>query len=249
MLPATQRRLRAHAQSQVTQSGGSEQMGTGMTDTLNLTGASAAPKASKLAAALGGDAAHDYGDDGKVQATGQTLEAVQALAAQQITLQKAVADAEAALKKAKEDLADVEERRLPALMEQYNLPEFKFLDTTTGIVHTIKLDKGKYFVTMPPNEPENAGKRREIYQWLRTVGLGGIIKKTMQVPLGLVGDNESAALLADFKAAHPDLDPGLEEKVEAATLKSRISKRLVEGKEVHKDINVKPCYRAVVKAE
>lgn len=218
-------------------------------DDLRVSGATKARPASKIAGALTTNGDIDYGGAGESPITGDSLSLVRGLAATLVERLTSVQRAEAALEKAKKELEDIAERRLPDLMQQHGLPKFEFLDETTGNLYTIKLEADKWRVSMPANDPENEPKRREIFQWLRMVDLGGIIQKNMVVPLGLVGDNQATDLMIEFKTAHPDLEPGLEEKVHPSTLTSQISKLKNKGIDVHPALNVLPVRRATVKGK
>lgn len=210
-------------------------------------------KASALAKQYGTGAAADYAADSSEQAVSEdSLPALQALAEELLNEERGVADCVAALKKAVDRLADVQEKRLPDLMEKFGMEKFYFLDKTTGLRRVIKLES-KWRVSMPPlkddegnHYPENEVKRKAIYEWFRGIGLAGIIKKDMLVPMGLVPDAVAMEIMAEFKETHPNLDPGLSEKIEPATLTAQVSRLKDAGKAVHEDIVVKPLRRAKV---
>lgn len=225
-------------------------------DVLTVEGASPAKRKPLLAGQLAGgnvDAAA-YADDSVDEAVqGDSLAALQALAQELIAESRSVMLAARDLRDAQNRLADVAEHRLPDLMEKHNLPKFEFLDRTTGLTLVIKLESDKWRVSMPPQKddqgnalPENAEKRKEIYDWLRTIGQAGSIKKLVEVQAGLISDEAAQALMDEITASHPTLDVGLTEKVEPATLTALVTRLLKAGKQVHEAIQVKPVRQAKV---
>lgn len=219
---------------------------------LRVEGATTKPTESFLQQRIGGPAdesayaADAAADERPVE--GDSLAALQALAQDLLNRRKKVEDLSAEVTKANDELADVEERRLPDMMELYGLPKFEFFDATTGTTQIIKLER-KWRVSMPGNKPENEDKRKNIFEWFRTIGLSGIIKKTMEVPMGLVSDEKAVEIVMEFKKLHPDFDPGLSEKIEAATLTSQVTKLKDAGKNVNENIKVEPLRRAAVKTK
>jgi hypothetical protein len=138
------------------------------------------------------------------------------------------------------------------MMEKNGLPKFEFLDRTTGATLIIKLESDKWRVTMPPLKdkdgepyPNAEENRAAIFEWLRE-RLGGIIDKDFKVPLGLLDDEATQALVEAFRAANPTLDPAIKEDVNQKRLQSQVTRLLKDGKTVHEALQVKAIRQAKV---
>lgn len=180
-----------------------------------------------------------------------SLAALSSLASEMIAAEKALAAANAAVVTAKNNLADVQEKRLPDMMEKHGLTRFDFTDQTSGIKRVIELIS-KWAVSMPAKQGKTADpawmtKHAAIYDWLVSVGKGGVIKKDFSVPLGLVPDDEVGKLVEEFKAAHPALEVKVDKYVEAATLTKVISDMKDDGQSVHEFVQVRPRREAKIK--
>lgn len=210
-----------------------------------------APKKSSLSGMLAKDD-QAYGDDaGAAPVSKDSLPALRALAEEMLTLEREVARRAKMWEEAVADLADVQENRLPKLMEANELNNFGFIDKTTGRHLTIKLDS-KWRVQLPTIQVGKKFVRDEaackpVYDWFRQIGLSGIIKKVVEVPAGLMPDDQVGALMESIKEQFPELDPGLIEKIEPATLTSQVTKLKDDGKNIHEALRVTPIKRAVVK--
>lgn len=212
--------------------------------TVKVEGATKPRRKSALDAALAsGSDMSAYEADSTGPALAQdSLAALQALAQELINAEVDVIMKARALQIAQSALDDVQERRLPDLLEEYGLPKFEFIDRTTGRKYVIKLETG-WRAQMPPlrdkegNEfPENLEKRKAIFEWFREIGLGGIIKKEMSVPMGLIADEKAVEVMTKVKELFPNLDPGLTEEIHHSTLKSQVKRLKEQDKDVHKDI-------------
>lgn len=176
----------------------------------------------------------------------ETIAGLRALAIEMIAAQRVVEQREADLTAARATLADIEEHRLPDLMEANDLPRFDFIDKTTGQRVLIKFES-KWRVTMPgKTEPMNEPIRRDIFAWLREKGKGGVIKKVVEVSAGTRSDEHMIALMDHIKNFDNALDPAILENVHASTLTSVISKMKDDGENVHEGIRVDPVRRAKV---
>lgn len=221
---------------------------------LKVEGAIEAPKPSPLAGQLAGSTADltAYDKFAKPEAVeGNSLEALSALAQELLIRERELVAAQAAAVKAAKDLADVQETRLPALMEAHSLKKFTFLDKTTGVTRVIELIE-KWRVSLPPKQGKTADpqwrtKHDAVYNWLVSIGKGGVIKKELVASLGLMDDEQAAEVLTDFKTKHPDLDVAFEKFVEAATLTSLVSKMKDNGEAVNEFVKVSPVHEARVK--
>lgn len=225
-------------------------------DVLQVEGASAPKRVNPLAGKLAGAATNTtaYEEDStEEKVEGDSLALLQSLAEEMINESREVARCARALKDANDRFTDVSEKRLPDLMERFSMARFEFLDRMTGMKLIIKLESDKWRVSMPPMKddqgnalPENFAKRKIVMQWLRDIGSGASIKKLIEIQAGLLGDELVDALVEEFTATHPELDVGVTEKIEPATLTALVSRLLREGKTVHEAIQVKPVRQAKI---
>lgn len=183
-----------------------------------------------------------YADADSAPAIGDnSLTMVRALATEVLSCERAVEDAEAALAAAKKRLADVQEQRLPDLMEANNLPEFKFNDENTGKTVKIKLDAK--ITASPvcehrprPNAPACAACKDRLHKWLVSIDEGGAIKHEVIIPAALLPQKSIDSLMNRVRKLRKGIEPCEEKRVEAATLSSIISKRSEAGKDVDQSI-------------
>lgn len=222
-------------------------------DIVRVRGASKAPKVAAVNAVLAKADSKDadYGDDAvKPAVTADQTLAITALAQELVTAQREVTVREDALKKAEKALADIQENRLPKMMQQYNMWRVDFTDESTGLKQIIKRTEDVR-VSLPTRKDGNKfvadhEARKPIWAWLRDDGQGGVIKKTIEVATGRYPDERAAALMDHIKNFDKTLDPGLSEKVEPATLKALIKKMREAGKNIHEAIRVEPFQIAKV---
>lgn len=225
---------------------------------VRIEGASAAPKKSVLAGqmATGASALVDYGDDAGVETPveGTTLDALRLMCQEMLNLEHEIATRQEATKKLEKQLADLQENRLPKVMEQNQLPEFRFKDARTGIETIIRIKddirvqlptkpKGKAFVA-----DEEA--RQPVYAWFRLNGQGSIIKKVIEIPAPHLTDDQVAAIILHVKTLDPDLDAGVLEAIDPQTLKATVKRIREEGKlQLPEAIKVTPIKQAKVFAK
>lgn len=224
---------------------------------LTIIGASTPARDTVLTSALAKTKKEvDYGDDAGSEGeaiTNDTLDALRRLAQEVVDGERDVEVKTETLKKAAEALATVQEDRLPKLMQQHGMERFDFVDTTTGLKQTIKLDD-KLRVAMPTMKVGNrfvadVNAARPIYAWLREIGQGGSVKKTVDIPAGLVADERIAMLMDHIKNFDNTLEPGLTEKIEPATLTALVSRMREAGQNVHEAIKITPVLKAKVSAK
>lgn len=222
---------------------------------LTVEGASQAPKQSALdsqlakGGAVNAEAFKDYSTGEAVSE--DSLAALAALAQEQVECERSLAEAMAAVVRAKIALADVQEHKLPDLMEKHGLPKFNFVDKTTGQTRTIEFIS-KWSVSLPAKtgktaDPQWRTKHDAIYDWLEQIGKGSIIKRDMVAPLGLMADSEAVKIISAFKESNPTVDVAFQKYVEPASMSALISRMKDAGETVNEFINVKPVRESRVK--
>lgn len=229
--------------------------------TVTVTGASTPKVETALSKALAGKnnkaaekaMAADAGQAQAEHVTENTLDALRNLAQLVVDGEREVEEIAKKLKKAAESLAEIQEGRLPKLMQQHGLERFDFIDNTTGLKQTIKIED-KLRVSMPSTK---VGQRfivdvaacKPIYAWLREIGEAGSVKKTIDIPAGLIADERLIALMEHIKKFDESLEPGLAEKIEPATLTALVTRLREGGKNIHEALKVTPVLKAKVSAK
>ena len=129
---------------------------------------------------------------------------------------------EEALKNKKKDLERVSGEVIPTLLSEMGLSSLKLADGSAVDV------KPYYSASISVSNKEKA------YSWLRTNGLGDIIKNEISVSFGRNEDNK-AAEYADL-AKRQGFQPTQKLKVEPMTLKALVRERVEAGKDMPTDI-------------
>ena len=129
---------------------------------------------------------------------------------------------EEALKTKKKELERVSGEIIPTLLSEMGLSSLKLADGSAVDV------KPYYSASISVSNKEKA------YSWLRTNGLGDIIKNEISVSFGRNEDNK-AAEYADL-AKRQGFQPTQKLKVEPMTLKALVRERVEAGKEMPTDI-------------
>ena len=142
----------------------------------------------------------------------QRLEAMQ----QQLEIQ------EDAIKEKKKQIQHISGEVIPTMMSEMGLAELKLHDGSHLKVST------SYKAHITEANKETA------FNWLRTNGLGDIIKNEISVSFGSNEDTR-AADYADL-AKSQGLEPTRKMKVESMTLKALVRERIEAGKEMPADI-------------
>jgi outer membrane protein TolC len=184
--------------------------------------------------------------------TTDTLAALTSLAEEMLARERDVRDAAAKLVTANENLRVIKEERLPDLMESKEVTRFDFKDKITGISRTILLDKDKWRVAMPPKSGKNADpmwemKHAAVMEWAVEIGQAGIIKKDVEIPCGLMSDEDVMAFAAKIKEAKSDADVTISKYIEPASLTALVNRKLKAGETVNEYIVTHPVREAKVK--
>ena len=153
-----------------------------------------------------------------------------AIAAQELRVE----ELEAQLKEAKRELRSLTDEKLPQLLLELGVSEFKLEDGTKVTVKNI------YGATIP------AALREKAYQWLRDHGHGDMIKNVISASFGMGEDH----LAEKFKEAAKEKGLVCEQKqtVHSQTLKGFVRGEIEEGRDVPQDLfGVFVSQRAVIK--
>ena len=129
---------------------------------------------------------------------------------------------EETLKNKKKDLERVSGEVIPTLLSEMGLSSLKLADGSA-------VDVKPYY-----SASISVANKGKAYSWLRTNGLGDIIKNEISVSFGRNEDNK-AAEYADL-AKGQGYQPTQKLKVEPMTLKALVRERVEAGKEMPTDI-------------
>ena len=137
-------------------------------------------------------------------------------------LQRSIENQEENLKDLKKKLEHVSGEVIPTMMSEMGLSHLKLMDGSSVDV------KPHYSATI------TVANREAAFNWLRTNGLGDIIKNEISVSFGRNEDNK-AADYAELAKGH-GFEPTQKLKVEPMTLKALVRERLEAGKEMPTEI-------------
>lgn len=158
------------------------------------------------------------------------LKKLSTLAARQVSLEAQVIAAEEALRKAKENLRQVNEIELPEVMDRLKLEQFKTVDG-------LEIEVSEKVRASIAKKNQARG-----FAWLREHGHDAIIKRLVKVQFGKGEEAQADALkhlLDDPKTVERIggvLNLTDESSVHAGTLSSLVKKLLEDGEEVPLDI-------------
>lgn len=162
-----------------------------------------------------------YLDYVQPQSEGGELTQLQQLAERQASAAARVAELEAKLNKAREELRDLAERQVPELMDQIGMTEFK---TATGlqinIVETIR-------ASIPKARAPLA------FAWLKDHGHAALIKRVVKVAFGRGEDEKAEALRDELKGEYEVEDDA---SVHPSTLAAFVREKLRDGEEIPLDL-------------
>ena len=134
------------------------------------------------------------------------------------TLDQEVEILEKNLKQKKKDFEYLSGEVIPTMMAEMGLSQLKLMDGS--------------LIDVKPNYSANItiANRDAAFNWLRTNGLGDIIKNEISVSFGRNEDNKAADYAA--LAAERGYQPTQKLKVEPMTLKALVRERIEAGKEL-----------------
>ena len=137
-------------------------------------------------------------------------------------LEDKILKAEDDLKKLKEEADVLSGEVIPTMMTEMNISTLKLADGTAVEVKPI------YGASI------SAERKEEAFNWLRTNGLGDLIKNEVTVSFGRNEDNKAIAY-ANL-AAENGYQPSQKLKVEPMTLKALVRERIEAGKDMPSDL-------------
>ena len=133
-------------------------------------------------------------------------------------LEGSIAAAEEELKKLKQQADAISGEVIPTMMQEMNISTLKLADGSAVEVKPV------YGASI------SAEKKEEAFNWLRSEGLGDLIKNEVTVSFGRNEDNK--ALQYATLAQGQGFQPIQKLKVEPMTLKALVRERLESGKEM-----------------
>jgi len=160
---------------------------------------------------------YDYGDVG---VDAGALEAVAAMGRRLHMQQCIVADLEDELKRAKKELAQIEEQDLPELLDEVGLSEFTLADGT------------RYGVKESVHASISKANEDAAMQWLHDSGNAGLIKSMVTVSFSK-GQEAQAQAIYDLIAQQEFVGSmGKSRKVEPSTLRAFVKRQLEAGADI-----------------
>jgi len=137
-------------------------------------------------------------------------------------LEDKIALTETILKKLQEEAGVLSGDVIPTMMQEMNISTLKLADGSAVEVKPI------YGASI------SAERKEEAFNWLRTNGLGDLIKNEVTVSFGRNEDNKAIAY-ANL-AAENGYQPSQKLKVEPMTLKALVRERIEAGKDMPSDL-------------
>lgn len=157
-----------------------------------------------------------------------------ALARALVDAEAGTAEAERALKDAKEHERLLREETLPSAMQELGVEKIAL---ETGQVISLKQE---VYASIP------AAQKTAVFKWLDDRGFGGLIKTEVAVPFDK--EHREAAVELYEKLVKAGLAPDLTMNIHAQTLKAFIKEQLATGKEFPLDLfGARAIFEATVK--
>lgn len=164
----------------------------------------------------------DYSEYVEQPTSDHALSQLSQLADKQAAADARVKQIEAQLEKAREEYRDISERKIPELMDELGMEEFK---TKTGLKIKIK-------ETIRASIPK--AKQDAAFDWLRNHGYGGLVKRFVSVSFGKGEDEMAEEAFRELIQRYEGVDD--KSSVHPSTLKAFINERLAEGDEIPMDL-------------
>jgi len=158
-----------------------------------------------------------------VAASTEKMAQLQGLAEEQAGIEKELAQAERLLANIQARWRDVAERRLPELMDDIGLADFK---TSTGL--QIKVNETIRASIPKPKAPE-------AFAWLIEHKHESLIKRTVSVTFGK-GEEKEAKEFTDHLKSDLRMEYGDKASVHAATLSAFVKEKLEAGEDIPLDL-------------
>jgi hypothetical protein len=137
-------------------------------------------------------------------------------------MEKDLADKEDEIKKLKKDIDVISGEVIPTMMQEMNISTLKLADGSSVEVKPV------YGASI------SAANKEAAYTWLRSNGLGDLIKNEITVSFGRNEDNKAMAYATLAKGQ--GFEPVQKLKVEPMTLKALVRERLESGQEMPSDL-------------
>ena len=137
-------------------------------------------------------------------------------------LEDKISQAEENLNKLKQEADIISGEVIPTMMQEMNISTLKLADGSAVEVKPV------YGASI------SAERKEEAFNWLRTNGLGDLIKNEVTVSFGRNEDNKAIAY-ANL-AAENGYQPAQRLKVEPMTLKALVRERIEAGKDMPSDL-------------
>lgn len=164
----------------------------------------------------------DYAADAPQQTSNMDLTEIGDLVQEQIKLEDALERAEAQVEAVKEQLREIQTKRIPDLLKSKNLSEIRLAQG-----HKVIL-KDQYFGSIPVE------KKPLAHVWLRNRGFGDLIKHEVVVTVPRGQDNRARLLVDEMKQAGWDVAD--KEGVHAQTLKAFVREQVSAGNQLPEDL-------------
>lgn len=165
------------------------------------------------------------------------------LAIEMMIRERLVTNAEERLSNAKKLLAEVKERDLPQMMVNAGQDTFSFTDPYDGLKYSVKITDTVY-ASIPEDITEEG--RQANFAWVRSIGQGASIAKTVVVDVRFAPDEQVKLINEAIKAADPTASTKIEEKVHSSTLSAIVRNHMAkkDATAVPSTITVRPKYEA-----
>jgi hypothetical protein len=162
----------------------------------------------------------DYSEYTQQERPQSQLKVLSDLAEEQRRIEKEIANTEEVLKKLNEALQAVSEVRLPEMMEDLNLKEFK---TRSGLVVT--LGENIFASISKDNAPL-------AFDWLDDNGFSKLIKRAFIVKFGKEEEKWANKFAADLRRRKKPVNVEEKKEVHHSTLKAFVKEELTNGRDV-----------------